>query len=898
MFRLISIFEYTFTSRLRSWIRLRDLRLEVLEDNVTMEATWDINFTSNFEKDAKRLSKSGLDGWLTGLSFLKDGPRVDNKQLKALKGQSKAFRWRRGNLRVIFRVIGQSKSILLLAVGHRKDIYIKTPSGKQDIAGSFDELIIQNMRSPKPSNNGENEATAMQNAMKNAMKNAMQNTLIFDPVDGQGELEEIFVDEADLFLLDIPQEYYPLILDVKGLSSLEGKGIPSSVMRRLEDYLTAPSTDHIGKIYSLDQSDDVDVIANHTLDRFLVSLDPQQKSIVEKPFDGGPWLIRGGPGTGKTLINIARIKRIYQEGIGVDLLQNGPIKTGFVTFNNQLSKSAEAMFKSISINSSGDDIRFSTLDSLVAGLLGNVARESKIATEEEQAVALNSVMGSVNDERWDEKYISTIQQRRGSSFILEEFEQVILGNGLINEDDHLNFVRKGRKVALQSKERGLIHKLYRLWSEEMERRGLSTYAGRRHTLEQMISHGKLDISRDRYDYLFIDELQDLSVTAIRLLSHLVKYPKNLTFTADSAQSIYLKSPSWSNISDDIRFHAGNSFILRKSYRITTEIDRAIRPLRLNAGDTEKDNDGIEKTIFSGKKPGWLNASLENHPSIAAELAQSLIEKDINPGQIAIITPDKKTKDLVQQALSRYGIPTDVYQTNKGLDITSKAVHLLYAHVVKGLEFPFVIVTGIVEGKYPPYPAVKSAKDTDQLEEIMDKARRLLYVALSRAARGLWMITDKLMPSPLLSYLNQEDWIYEEKRVNSILKNHHEITSYVAGIQYACGEIILSQCFQLDDILTANREKDNTHDSNAIFLTHNKNKVGYILKDLAASVANVMDQGMNVSVRIIGINDSSLYDGLRISISMPFQEKGGHIIRGKASEPSSIQRFKDKYKPYH
>ncbi len=855
-----------------------------------MEATWDINFTSHFEKDVKRLSKSGSIGWLTGLSFLKDGPTADNKQLKALKGQSKGFRWKKGDYRVIFRVVGQSRSILLLAAGHRKHVYKKHPSANQEVAGSFDELPVQ-MGSPKSLNGEKYKSSAMQNAMKNAM----QKALIFDQDDDQGELEEIFVDEADLFLLDIPQEYYPLISDVKGLSSLEGKGIPGSVMRRLEDYLTAPSIHHIGKIYSLDQSDDVDAIANHTLDRFLVALDPQQKSIVEKPFDGGPWLIRGGPGTGKTLINLARIKRIYQEGIGDDLLQHGPIKTGFVTFNKQLSKSAEAMFKAININSSGEDIHFSTLDSLVARLLGTAAGESKVISEKEQTGVLKLVMRSVNDERWDEKYISTIQQRRGSSFILEEFDQVILGNGLTKEEDYLSFTRKGRKVALQSKERGLIHKLYSLWAKEMKRHGWSTFAGKRLTVERMIYKGQLDISRDRYDYLFIDELQDLSVTAIRLLTHLVKHPKNLTFTADAAQSIYLKSPSWSNISDDIRFHSGNSFILRKSYRITTEIDRAVRPLRLNAGDTEKDNDGIEKTIFSGEKPGWLSCSLDNHPSAAAELAQSLIEKDINPGQIAIITPDTKTTALVQQALSSYGVSSDVFQKDKGLDITSKAVHLLHAHVVKGLEFPFVIVTGVVKDKYPPYSAVQAAKDDDQLEEIMDKARRLLYVALSRAARGLWMLTDELMPSPLLTYLNQEDWIYEKRIVNSTLKKPYEITSHVAGIQYACGEIILSRCFQVGDILVANREKDNIHDSNAIFLTHNKKKVGYIPKDLAALVADVIDRGMNITVRIICIDDS---DGLTISISMPSQEKGDRIIRRQVSEPGSMQRFKDRYKPYH
>ena len=328
--------------------------------------------------------------------------------------------------------------------------------------------------------------------------------------------------------------------------------------------------------------------------------------------------------------------------------------------------------------------------------------------------------------------------------------------------------------------------------------------------------------------------------------------------------------------------------------------RAVRPLRLNAGDTEKDNDGIEKTILSGEKPGWLSCALGNHPSAAAELAQSLIEKNINPGQIAIVTPDIKTTVLVQQALSRYGVPSDVYQKNKGLNITSKAVHLLHAHVVKGLEFPFVIVTGVVEDKYPPYFAIQSTRDNEQLEEIMDKARRLLYVALSRAERGLWMLTDERKPSALLKYLNQDDWSKDDWRrddrkykKNSPLKKPGEVTTYVAGIQYACGEIILSNFFNVGDILVANREKDNDYDANAIFLTHNNKKIGYISRDLAASTADAIDRGMNITIRIIDINDSSLFDGLTISISLPSQEK-----RRQVAEPKSRQRFRDRYKPFH
>ena len=712
-----------------------------------MEAVWDINFTHQFERDVKRLNKSGIGDWLSSLSFLKSGPQVSNNQLKALKGQSKAFRWRKGDLRVIFRVIGQTKSILLLAAGHRKAVYKKSLSVSPQIAGCYDDLIIS-----EPVNGGciDIEPTPA----------VTQSSFEFEVELDEGVLEELFVDEADLYLLGVPQEYYPQILDANSLQDLEGKGIPAGVMKRLEDYLTAPGSHHVGRIYSLDQADDFDSIASHTLDRFLVSLDPQQKGIVEKSFEGGPWLIRGGPGTGKTLINLARIKRICREGLGKDLLQQGPVRIGFVTFNKPLSKSAEAMFKAISSDLGGAKVEFLTLDSMVYRLLKPIS-SNQIAYESEQESVLRDIVSRLSSDRWDRAYIETVKQRRGLGFLLDEFNEVILGNGLTKEDDYISFARRGRKVAVQEKERGLIHALYGSWVHELRQRKWSTFAGKRFAAEQMIARGDIDVRQQQYDFLFIDELQDLSVIAIRLLTHMIKHTQNLTFTADTAQSIYLKSPSWSNISEDIRFHSGNSFILRKSYRMTHEIERAVRPLRLNAGDAEKDNDGIDEAIFSGNRPSWLDSNIEKHPAVAAELAQSLIEgRSVNPGQVAIITPDKATTKKVRQALEQRAIPCDIIANGKGLALGEQAVHLLHVHAAKGLEFPFVIVVGVAEDKYPQEAAMSNVKDDGQLAEVMDKAKRLLYVALSRAARGLWMVTDHRLPSPLLDSLNREDWDVE------------------------------------------------------------------------------------------------------------------------------------------
>lgn len=60
-----------------------------------------------------------------------------------------------------------------------------------------------------------------------------------------------------------------------------------------------------------------------------------------------------------------------------------------------------------------------------------------------------------------------------------------------------------------------------------------------------------------------------------------------------------------------------------------------------------------------------------------------------------------------------------------------AVRLMTVHAAKGLEFPYVFVTGLEEGLFPHERL--DEKGVDQEEE-----RRLFYVALTRAGKKLWL----------------------------------------------------------------------------------------------------------------------------------------------------------------
>lgn len=84
-------------------------------------------------------------------------------------------------------------------------------------------------------------------------------------------------------------------------------------------------------------------------------------------------------------------------------------------------------------------------------------------------------------------------------------------------------------------------------------------------------------------------------------------------------------------------------------------------------------------------------------------------------------------------LNEISLASDVTEHTDG---TNK-VSLMTTHAVKGLEFDYVFVIGMEEGLFPHYNSIMEGTN-DAIEE----ERRLCYVAITRAKKGLWIINCK------------------------------------------------------------------------------------------------------------------------------------------------------------
>ena len=108
-------------------------------------------------------------------------------------------------------------------------------------------------------------------------------------------------------------------------------------------------------------------------------------------------------------------------------------------------------------------------------------------------------------------------------------------------------------------------------------------------------------------------------------------------------------------------------------------------------------------------------------------------------------------------VSAGGVPARFF-AGRDLDLTADVVKVLTLHSAKGLEFPFLVVCGFEPGTYPTRDTVP---DAEVYAERMRNERRLLYVAMSRAMRGLMVVRNAECGHEALLGLDSKNWHVEE-----------------------------------------------------------------------------------------------------------------------------------------
>lgn len=438
-----------------------------------------------------------------------------------------------------------------------------------------------------------------------------------------------------------------------------------------------------------------------------------------------PILVKGGPGSGKTLVALYRALHVLEAEQGLGIVAKPRVL--YVTYTKQLC----------------DDAR-----NKIERLRGKIPQNLSIETYDHFTLKLGAQGRRVLFK--DAELLPYVRDAIGGTelnaeFVLSEIQSVIEARNVRSLDEYQRLQRRGRGAALGPKGRATLWAAYERYGKLHDEKHTADLGMTRmracDAAEKMPDGG-------RYDFVIVDEVQDLQVPSLLMTVHFARGTgsgKHLMLVGDAAQTIHTRGFRWADVG--LRIGGGNVYSLLQSERSTQQIlDFARAFFAAPAGTLSPD---VEQLTTS--KTGPLPRIVDGLPTDDALYAwivgdvQARRRSGVLFQNIAVIAHSNKKLAAIGAAFEEAEIPT-VAQNNAQF-YRKDAVKLITAHSAKGLEFPEVYIPDASDGVYPFF-ANKNIEDPDDRAERDVQDCKLLYVAARRAGDRL-TIAYVRDPSPFV-----------------------------------------------------------------------------------------------------------------------------------------------------
>jgi superfamily I DNA/RNA helicase/mRNA-degrading endonuclease RelE of RelBE toxin-antitoxin system len=559
------------------------------------------------------------------------------------------------------------------------------------------------------------------------------------------------LDSEFLNRLQIPVAFHSRLKTIETEDDLLScEGVPDDLLLRIDQAVYERPIDVALNERDLiaEDVDDLFKYRDGDLMAFLLRLSAEQEKYVLWAMEGGgPTLVKGGPGTGKSTVALYRVRSMLSTLRAAG--QNSP-RVLFTTYTNALVTFSEQLLKSLL----GDEARFvevRTADSLVNSIVSSRSGPSMFATgvelkeAMERAIASLQPTGSSLAKRAATGWLAKL----GTDYLIDEVGGVIEARRIRTRDAYLNARRPGRKVPLTESQRTQLWSLREAFNHELHRLGRTTFQLVRAQAAQLIEEGH---GVAEYDGVVVDEAQDLDPSVLWILVSLVKAPNRLFLTADADQSIYGSGFRWSDVHDSLKFR-GRTGVLRANFRSTREIGEAARSYVAD-GVLEEDAP-VPEYVHAGPLPTIRHVSATNDSERALLIrfyrdAAREFRLPIWAG--ALLVPTEKAGQRLAAELQANGLPAR-FMSGRDLDLNAQVVKVITMKSAKGLEFPFVGLAGFEHA----YPFIKPGTSEEERTERYAQERRTLFVGMTRAMRALLISIPENVSSPLLTGFDPSLW---------------------------------------------------------------------------------------------------------------------------------------------
>jgi superfamily I DNA/RNA helicase/mRNA-degrading endonuclease RelE of RelBE toxin-antitoxin system len=697
--------------------------------------SWEIVQKTAYLADFVELNKNLQQLVIKGLMELENDPITPRgNTIKKLKGYENVWRYRLGGFRLIYAVAPEAELIQLLAIGPRGKVYERFNLDgwdAPDMAVKFGPQLAKQV--DWESRQREWSQSKTEQIERKELPRRLTPALLAK------------------WRID-PAYYNPLMrcLYDDDLVNLPSDLVPADVLGRVMDGLYPAPVERIASQpdYQLLDVADLAAFVDGSLSAFLLKLDTQQKPLVNWALKG-PTLVKGGPGSGKSTVALYRIRALVEQSAAEGREVPSVL---FTTYTNALTKTSESLLHQLlrdQLNlapgaSLPKAIRITTLHKTAIWIARHSGKEVNIASINEQRQALTAAQGAVP--------VSGIVSTLRPDYLLSEFGWVIEGQNCQSEADYLAASRVGRSIALGKSARQQVWHLYEAYRDFLRERNKYTWES---LLQFALAQVQSGVFAQRWQHVVVDEAQDLPPVGVALCLELCESPTGLFLTADANQSLYNKGFRWGQVHENLNVQ-GRTRILRRNYRSTEEI--AVAAQQIMAADPEHDAEAADQQfLHSGPPPVIFSAdgSAEQARWIARNIFEAAKEMRLPVNSAVVLVHSSSVGEVLADALTVCGLPAK-FMASRDFDLTDPAVKVTTLYAAKGLEFPIVTLAHVEAGRLP---RDLDGGDSAEMVEHVAAQRKLFYVGCTRAMRYLFVTHDKAMPSPFLSDLTDDCWMF-------------------------------------------------------------------------------------------------------------------------------------------
>ncbi len=454
----------------------------------------------------------------------------------------------------------------------------------------------------------------------------------------------------------------------------------------------------------------------NVLDKFI-SFDPEQSNVYAL---NPPIIVIGSAGSGKTALTLEKMKH----AVG-DIL--------YVTHSPYLVRNSRSLYLGEHYDNAHQEVDFFSMRELLESIRIPAGREA----------------GFADFMRWFRQG-SKPRALNDPYKLFEEFKGVLTGtmgeDACLSREDYQSL--GVRQSIFADEERDAVYDLFTSWLRYMEHEQLYD--------SNMICHDYALEAEACYDFVVVDEVQDITAVQLNLILKLLRQPGEFIICGDSNQIVHPNFFSWSRVKSFFyQQHGAVSqardliSVLNTNYRNSPEVteiaNRLLKIKNARFGSIDKESNYLVRS--NAHHEGNISF-LQDQPRIRQEIEN----KTCNSTRFAVIVMNDQQKEEARKHFSTPLIFS--VQEAKGLEYENI---ILYNFIASDPKRFAAIAEGVEESDLHveelTFARVKDKRDKSL--EIYKFHINAFYVAITRAIRNLYIIAVD-PEHPLLQLMGLHD----------------------------------------------------------------------------------------------------------------------------------------------